>query len=130
MSTFGFGVLPYAVFELEGEELACFGREFAREFLENVFAETTDHGLNGIFALDATALEVEQLVFADTAGRCFVFGLGTCVCNGDVGERVGGALGTDEHAVALGVVAGACSGLADAHFATVGVAGAVCADAL
>lgn len=116
--------------ELEGEELACFGGKFAREFLENVLAESAHHRLYSVFALDATTFEVEQLVFADTAGRSFVLGLGACVCDGDVGERVGGALGADEHAIALGVVAGACSGLADAHFATVGVAGIVCADTL
>ena len=116
--------------ELEGEELARFGGKFAREFLEHVLAETADHGLDGVFALDAAALEVEQLVFADTAGRCFVLGLGACVRDGDVGECVGCALGADEHAIALGVVAGACSGLADAHLATVGVAVVVCADAL
>ena len=115
--------------ELEGEELARFGGKFAREFLEHVLAETAYHGLNGVFALDTAALEVEQLVFADTAGRSFVLGLGTCVCHRDVGERVCGAFGTDEHAVALGVVAGASSGLADADFATVGVARVVRADA-
>ena len=116
--------------ELEGEELARFGGKFAREFLEHVLAETAHHGLNGVFALDATAFEVEQLVFADTAGRSFVLGLGARVRDRDVGERVGGTLGADEHAVALGVVAGACGGLADAHFATVGVAGVVRADTL
>ena len=116
--------------ELEGEELARFGGNFAREFLEHILAETAHHGLNGVFALDATAFEVEQLVFADTAGRSFVLGLGASVCDGDVGKRVGGALGADEHAIALGVVAGACSGLTDAHLATVGVAGAIGADTL
>ncbi len=116
--------------ELEGEELARFGGKFAREFLEHVLAETAHHGLNGVFALDATAFEVEQLVFADTAGRSFVLGLGARVRDRDVGERVGGTLGADEHAVALGVVTGACGGLADAHFATVGVAGVVRADTL
>ena len=104
--------------------------ELAGEFLEHILAESADHRLYGIFTLDTAALEVEQLVFADAAGRSFVLGLGACVCDGDVGERVCGALGTDEHAIALGVVAGACSGLTDAHLATVGVAGAIGADAL
>ena len=110
--------------------MACFGGELAREFLENVLAESAHHRLYSVFALDAAAFEVEQLVFADATGRSFVLGLGACVCDGDVGERVGGALSANEHAIALGVVAGACSGLADAHFATVGVAGAVRTDAL
>ena len=117
------------MFEFKCEQLASFGCELAGEFLEHVLAEPADHRLDGVFALDAAAFEVEQLVFADTAGRCFVLGLGACVCDGDVGERVGGTLGAHKHAVALGVVAGACSGLADADFATVGVAGVVRADA-
>ena len=107
MSTFGFGVLPYAVFELEGEELARFGREFARKFLENILAETTHHGLDGVFALDATAFEVEKLVFADAAGGGFVFGSGAGVRHSDVRERVGRTLVAYQHAVALGVIAGA-----------------------
>ena len=115
-------ILANAMFEFKCQQLASLGCKLAREFLEHVLAESADHGLNCIFALDAAALEVEQLVFANAAGRCFVLGLGTCVCHRDVGERVCRTLGTDEHAIALGVVAGACSGLADAHFATVGVA--------
>ena len=110
--------------------MAGFGGELAGQFFEHVFAETADHRLYGIFAFDATTFEVEQLVFANATGGCFVLGLGACVCDGDVGECVSSTLGADEHAIALGVVAGACSGFADAHLATVGVAGAVSADAL
>ena len=109
--------------------MAGLSSELAGQFLEHVLAESAYHSLYGIFAFDTAAFEVEQLIFANAAGRCFVFGLGACVCDGDVGERMGGALGSHEHAVALGVVAGACSGLADAHFATVGVARVVGADA-
>jgi hypothetical protein len=47
-----------------------------RGFLENVLAETAHHRLYCVFALDAAALEVEELVFADAAGCRFVFGLG------------------------------------------------------
>lgn len=51
--------LPDAVFQLEGQQLAGFGGEFAGEFLEHVLAETSHHGLDGVVALDAAALEVE-----------------------------------------------------------------------
>ena len=110
--------------------MSCFGSEFAGEFLEHVLAESADHCLNCVFALDAAAFEVEKLVFADAAGGRFVFCGGAGVCDSDVGERVSGTLVAHEHAVALRVVAGACGGLADAYFTAVGVAAVVGADTL
>ena len=118
------------MFELECQKLTGFGSEFAGEFLEYVLAETAHHGLYSVFALDAAAFEVEQLVFADAAGSGFVFGGGARVCHRDVGEGVGCTLVAHKHAVALGVVACTRSRLADAHFAAVGVAGVVRADTL
>ena len=118
------------MFQLQCKQLPCFGGKFAREFLEYVLAESAHHGLDGVFALDAAAFEVEKLVFADAAGGGFVFGSGAGVCHGDVGERVCCALVAYQHAVALGVVAGACGRLTNAHFAAVGVAAVVSADTL
>ena len=123
-------LLPDAVFELEGQQLSCFGSEFAGEFLEHVLAESADHCLNCVFALDAAAFEVEKLVFADAAGGRFVFGGGASVCDGDIRERVCRTLVAHEHAVALGVVAGTRGRFVDVHFSAVGIATVVGADTL
>ena len=66
-------MLTDAVLELEGEELACFGGKFAREFLEHIFTETADHSLDGVFALDATTFEVERLVLASCSVWALAF---------------------------------------------------------
>ncbi len=120
--------LPYAVFQLQGQQLSCFCSKFAGQFLEHVLAESAHHSLDGVFTLDAAALEIEQLVFADAAGCCFVFRLGGAVSYRNVGEGVGGTLVANQHTVALGVVAGARGTLLNADFTAVGVAAAVGAD--
>ena len=89
-----------------------------------------DNHRHGIFWRNSPLGEVEQLVFPNLGGRCFMLHPGGVVLHLDVGEGVGARGVADQHGVTLGVIAGSLGLGTHLHQPPVAVAGLGSRDAL
>lgn len=126
---FGCHASPHAAFQTDPQQLLGLHRELHRQFLEYFLAEAIHDHADGVFGADASLIAIEDLVFTDLAGAGFVFHLGGRVLHFDVREGVGSTAITQQHRIALGVVAGIVCTFVDLHQATVGVLAIACRDA-
>src|SRR5688500_4304594 len=64
--------LTHTSFQTHPEQLLCFHRKLHRKLLEDLFAEPVhDHG-DCVLRVQATLLEIKNLVLSDLGGRRFV----------------------------------------------------------
>ena len=84
----GKGWLAYGAFEGDGEELLCFDSELHRELVHHFFGVAIDDEPDRFLYSYATLLAVEDLVFADLAGRSLVLDDRRIIIYVDVGEGV------------------------------------------
>ena len=88
------------------EEFLGFDGELHGEFVHDLFGITVDDEADGVFEGDSPLLAVEELVFVDLGGCCFVFNGSRGVRDDHVREGVRTAFIAQEERVALAVVAG------------------------
>ena len=81
-------------------------RELHRQTGEDLAGIPIDNQAHGLFRADAALVAVEELVLADLRGCRLVLDDGRRVVGADDREGMGPALGADQEAVALGIVAG------------------------
>src|SRR5919199_946585 len=114
-------LLSHTVLELQSEQALRLDGELHRQLAEDVLAEAVDDQGDGVLLRDAALLEVEELLLADARGRRLVLDARRVVHHLDVGEGVRAAAASDEHRVALRVVARALGAGENLHQPPVGV---------
>ena len=91
--------------KLERQKFVRFGGELHRQLIENITAESADHHRNRFLKADAAALQVEELILRNTAGACFMLYRRIHLLAMNIWIGVGAGVITDQHRVALAVVA-------------------------
>mmetsp|Transcript_18800 Transcript_18800/g.52716 ORF Transcript_18800/g.52716 Transcript_18800/m.52716 type:complete len:373 (-) Transcript_18800:1052-2170(-) len=130
ISSAGAAGLAHSALELQAHELVHLGSKLKRQLIEHLPAEARDDGAHRLLLVNASLLEVEELVLTNLAGTGLMLHLRTRLPHINVGVGVGSCTVADEHGVALGEVAGALGVWLDLHQTPVHVAGVACADAL
>ena len=87
------------------EEFGGFDGELHREAGKDLVGVAVDDQADSVLRAEASLVAVEELLVADLRGRGLVLHDGCRIGALDVRERVGSALGADQKAVALRVVA-------------------------
>src|SRR6267378_1697024 len=92
-------------FQTYAEQFLRLDREFHRQLLEDLLAESVDDHRDGVFGRESALHAVEQLILADARSRGFVLDLRRGVLHLDVGKRVRRALVAEQQRIALRVIA-------------------------
>ena len=89
-----------------------------------------DDETDGLLRGDAALVAVEELVFADFAGRCLMLEDGRVVMHIHIGEGMGTAVGAKEQRVARRIIAGIVGCCGSSYQSAIGVLGVSGRDAL
>src|SRR5882724_2851243 len=119
-----------AALEADAEQLLRLDGELHRQVLQYLAAEAVDDRGDRVFRRKPALPAIEQLVVADLRGRRLVLDPRRAVPDLDIGHGVAAALGADEQAVALRIVAGPRGAGLDAHQAAIGILAMAGRDAL
>src|SRR5580658_143295 len=122
--------LSDAAFEADSEQLLSLHGELHGQFAEDFLAEAMhDHG-DRVFGRDTALAAVENLVFADLRSGGLVLHLRRSVLDFEIGEGMRAALITQQHGIALRIVARVGGTLQDLNRAAISVLAVAGGDAL
>src|SRR3954462_6728125 len=91
--------------EANSQQLLRLDRELHRQLLEDLLAEPVHDHRDRVLGVEAPLLQIEDLVLADLGGGRLVLGGAGGVLHVDVREGVGPAPVSDQHRIALRIVA-------------------------
>src|SRR5436190_8624425 len=117
-------------FQTYAEQFLRLDREFHRQLLEDLLAESIHDHRDGVFGRKSALHAVEQLILADARCRGFVLDLRRGVLHLDVGERMRRALVAEQERIALRVIARAHRALRYLYQPPIGILAASRSDAL